>query len=138
VYGTAPKTTLEPLVKLQKRMVRLLDWAKWDEHSVPLLKKHKMVHINDLYQYKLLRTIHITGKMMDSFLPLCLLTVRENLQSTRNQSIYDLPFKRCEYSRQSIQYKAPMYINNAIDAFNNSTSAADLKKKLKGLYINRL
>lgn len=53
VWGNTCKTYLAPLVKIQKRAVRLIGGARKFDHSGPIFKELKLLNINEIYVYSL-------------------------------------------------------------------------------------
>ena len=48
IWGNTYKSTLYPIVTLQKRVVRIITFSKFDEHSSPLFQRLKMLKFVDL------------------------------------------------------------------------------------------
>ncbi len=67
-WGGAPKTTLKPLVNLQKKIVRIITKSPFDHPSEVLFNKLDILPFNKLYKYHLSLLMHkvhnnkITGK----------------------------------------------------------------------------
>ena len=51
VWGNACKTYLDPLVKIQKRVIRLIKGAKKLDHTDPLFKELKILMLLEIYVY---------------------------------------------------------------------------------------
>ena len=52
-WGTTYQTTIQPLYLLQKKVVRIITFSKFDEHSSPLFKQLSFVKIFDLVTFKI-------------------------------------------------------------------------------------
>ena len=50
-WGNTYKTTLQPIVILQKKTIRLLTFSSFDAHSSPLFKLLSILKMNDLVEY---------------------------------------------------------------------------------------
>ena len=67
-WGGAPKTSLKPLVNLQKKIVRIITKSPFDHPSEVLFNKLDILPFNKLYKYHLSLLMHkvhnnkITGK----------------------------------------------------------------------------
>ena len=67
-WGGAPKTTLQPLINIQKKIVRIITKSPYDHPSGVLFSKLKILPFNELYKYNLSLLMHrihnnqITGK----------------------------------------------------------------------------
>ena len=53
VWGNTCKSYLEPLVKMQKRVIRLIKGVKKFEHTDPIFKELNLLKINEIYVYSL-------------------------------------------------------------------------------------
>ena len=54
VWGSAGATALNPVIKLQKRLVRILSSSPRYEHTAPLFKKLKFLPLEYLFKYAML------------------------------------------------------------------------------------
>ena len=52
VWGSAFPTHLFKLEKLQKRVIRLINGAKWDAHTLPLFRKLNLLNLKEIYIYQ--------------------------------------------------------------------------------------
>ncbi len=136
VYGTASASVLDPIFKLQKRFVRIIENTDMLSPSLPIFKKHNIIPIPHLYKMKILRILHTTHKNYRSYHELCNLTVKRNVYSIRHGSVYDVPYTRCNYIQQSLTYRAPVIINTYANTFNSCSSTYALKKMLKTVLIH--
>ena len=48
-WGSASKTTLMPLVKLQKRIVRIIGGCDYRDHTDPIFQEMKLLILSDIY-----------------------------------------------------------------------------------------
>ena len=51
VWGNICKTHMDPLVKIHKRAVRTIVGARIYEHTQPIIKKLKLLNLNEIYIY---------------------------------------------------------------------------------------
>ena len=58
VLGLTHKTTLEPLYKLQKKVVRAITFSGRDTHSTPLFHQLQLLKLNDIHTLSLLCFVH--------------------------------------------------------------------------------
>ena len=49
IYGNAKVSTLEPLVKIQKKAIRIITGSKYNSHTTPLFAKINSLKFEDLY-----------------------------------------------------------------------------------------
>ena len=66
VWGNAPESYLDPLIKLQKRAIRVIAGVKKLAHTAPLFKKLKVMNLKNIYIYN---TILIMYKFHQDKLP---------------------------------------------------------------------
>ena len=52
-WGGAPKSTLNPLILFQKKIIRIITFNNYDSHSEPLFNEQKILNLNKLYQLNL-------------------------------------------------------------------------------------
>src|SRR6266481_7501127 len=103
--------TATPLVRAQKKMIRLIMNAGYRDHSTPLFKEANIIPFHDLYMYRLLRCTHSANKNCFEYLALSNLQSQNYNYPVRSQQQFKIPFVRHEYSRQSLKYTVPVYLN---------------------------
>ena len=100
VWGSASNSNLLPIVKLQKKAVRIIVSAKYKAHSEPIFKQLNMLPFKKLYEYFVLLFMF---KFANNLLPL----IFENM-FVQNTAI-------CSYNtRQSNKLQIPKYKTTAI------------------------
>ena len=52
-WGGAPKTTLDPIIKLQPRIIRSISFSKKNTHTQPLFQKLSLLNINNIYKLEI-------------------------------------------------------------------------------------
>ena len=58
VWGGVAKYLLQPLVVLQKRMVRVITHSHYLEHTPPLFKEQRMLTLMNIYKLSLAKMFH--------------------------------------------------------------------------------
>jgi hypothetical protein len=53
LWGTTHKTYVQRIFTLQKKAVRIIAGAKYNEHTDPLFKRLKILKLNDIYEVKI-------------------------------------------------------------------------------------
>ena len=66
VYGTAPKTSIEYIHKMQKRAIRIINQGHYLSHTAPLFKKSCILPVYSLYQYRVLLRTHANFQLPSS------------------------------------------------------------------------
>ena len=62
-WGNTYLTTLQPLLILQKRAIRVMIFTSFHEHSIPIFRKLNIIKLDDLISY------HVAVFMYDSTIP---------------------------------------------------------------------
>ena len=57
-WGGASKTSLQPIIVLQKRILRFVTHNSYDSHTKPIFLKHKILPFNLIYQLNLAKLMH--------------------------------------------------------------------------------
>jgi hypothetical protein len=108
LWGNARKTTLESLVKLQKRGVRLITGSVYRAHTCPLFKSLCMLKINDLYTCEIASFMF---KLVNNQLPSCcsdyIITATANRYALRQGNDFILEFAVSTCRQNSIAYTGP-------------------------------
>ena len=138
VWASTYKTNLVRLVKLQKRVVRIIDKSHFNAHSDPRFKKHGILKFHDLNLLQL-------GQFMFSYqirtLPPKLaskFTLNSQIHTyySRNSHAFRLPFCRTNIKQFSVFYQGPKFYNSLDIDIINSSSTASFKKALKSFFFN--
>ena len=139
LLGRTQSTQIGPrLVKLQKRVVRIIDKSHFNAHSDPIFKKLGILKFHDLNLLQL-------GQFMFSYqirtLPPKLaskFTLNSQIHTyySRNSHAFRLPFCRTNIKQFSVFYQGPKFCNSLDIDINNSSSTASFKKALKSFFFN--
>ena len=57
-WGSASKTTLMPLVRLQKRIVRTIEGCDYRDHTKPIFQEMKLLTLSDIYFFETAKSMH--------------------------------------------------------------------------------
>ena len=57
-WGGAPKATLDPIIKLQKHIIRYITFIKYNTHTQPLFQKLSLLNVNNIYKLKISKYMH--------------------------------------------------------------------------------
>src|SRR5690606_37587018 len=101
-------------------------------HTTPLFQQLELIPASKIYAYKLIRESFRNPE----FLSMCNRTVKQNIRPLRNNTLFNIPFVRTEYLKQSVNYTVPVYRNNVSNVINDASSLPCIKKILKTHYIN--
>ena len=113
VWGSAGATALNPVIKLQKRLVRILSSSPRYEHTAPLLKKLKFLPLEYLFKYAMLIFMFkYTNNMLPQIYQECFTTnKRYKSKETRQSSLYYIPRFRTNYLERNILVQGPTLAN---------------------------
>ena len=138
VWASTYKTNLVRLVKLQKRVVRIIDKSHFNAHSDPIFKKLGILKLHDLNLLQLgqfmfsyqIRTL--PPKLVSKF------TLNSQIHTyySRNSHAFRLPFCRTNIKQFSVFYQGPKFYNSLDIDIMNSSSTASFKKALKSSLFN--
>ena len=57
-WGGAPNTTIAPLIRLQKKVIRIMTFHSYDSPSLPIFSKLQILPLNSIYNMSLSTLIH--------------------------------------------------------------------------------
>ena len=57
-WGSASKTTLMPLVKLQKRIVRIIEGCDYRDHTESIFQEMKLLTLSDIFFLETAKSMH--------------------------------------------------------------------------------
>jgi hypothetical protein len=139
VWGNTYESSLKPLVLLQKRVVRVITFSSYDEHTSPLFKNLGLLKLFDIIRMSNLLFMHDFYKKKlptvfnDFFLPIC----DSHKFATRLavKISYCMPIVRTNYGKFSIRSKGPHIWNEVDDSLKTLTKSV-FKKKIKVKFIS--
>lgn len=132
VWGNVYKTNLDPLVKLQKRVIRIINKAAYLETTNPLFIKSHSLKFADMVYCKILEFIF---KVKNKSLPDCILNrfvLRENNYNLRGICIYKIHSVRTNVKNRCVSILGVKLWNALTDDLKLSASPHIFKKALKG------
>ena len=120
VWGNSCKTYLEPLVKMQKRAVRLIKSAQKLEHTDPIFKELKLLKIGEIYVYSLQLTLfkYHHSLLPDIFSDFFVSNDEIHDHDTRQAHLLHVPILRTKQAYSSIRktgVKSYNYYSRIID-----------------------
>lgn len=127
IWGNTYKTTLQPILILQKKAMQLIPFSRFDEHSSPLFKCLEIIKFLDLVTFYLPVAIFIC-KYHNKLLPLVFVSFftkitqihSHNTRLAAKQSYY-LPKARTNYGIFNVRFQGPS-VWNSIDQDIKSSS----------------
>jgi len=130
IWGHTYESYLSRLYALQKKIIRIISREKYDAHTKPLFKSHKIMRINELYNYFISTLVYrsrrgeIPFPFKDYF--------KNNIGSRIAINLKPAKYKRkaCEFSIKSM---GPKIWNSLSSDVKNSSSLRNMKKKMKAI-----
>lgn len=136
VWGNASDCFMNPLYKLQKRIIRIMTSSGPREPSAPLFKSLKILSI---YQIYIFFSIMVVYKFKSNCLPtICgtLFNFRENYNyNTRNANEFQIQFYRLSSCQNTFRYNSVKLWNLINNKINRNCSIICFRKKLKNYIL---
>ena len=139
-WGSACQTTLQPLITLQKKAVRIITCSKFDDHSSPLFKATNIVKITDLFHYQICVFMHNfynnqLPAVFSSFFMQVTSIHNYNTRHAANHS-YSLPKIKTNYGLSNIKYRGP-HTWNSLNKTLKQSHLRKFKKSFLYSYIEK-
>lgn len=133
VWGTTTKN-ITTLMLLEKKAVRCINTPL--EHCLfTPLEQHKLIKIDNLYDYCLLFQFHFSDALNQQFLKrLSCLTIRTQNYSTRKPDMWLVPFPRTNYFFQALAHNILSILNRNSVEFSGRKFT---RHALRDAYVNR-
>ena len=133
IWGSAPKTSWNPIYVLQKRAIKISLRAPTRTSTEQIFDTTKLLALHNLYKFNVAQFVF---KFENSLLPNCFFDYfQTNSQNhrfnTRSQSLYRLPLFTTNRDQQSILFQGPKVWSTIPADIRNSRSIAIFKRKLK-------
>ena len=140
VWGSAGATALNPVIKLQKRLVRILSSSPRYEHTAPLFKKLKFLPLEYLFKYAMLIFMFkYKNNMLPQIYKECFTTnKRYKSKETRQSSLYYIPRFRTNYLERNILVQGPILANQYKELFSEQCSVGTFKLRVKNILLSEL
>ena len=139
VWGSTYPTNLNRLVKLQKRVIRIIDKQDFGAHTSSIFNKLKTLKFEDIYLFNLRKFMY---QYKHNLLPDCLdcplFTVDQvHNYNTRNSKSFLCSYTcRTNFRKFSVNYQGPMLFNTLNSDIRNSSSLSIFQAKLKSFIFS--
>ena len=128
-WGNTNDVHLDPLVKIQKRILRTICNADYLAHTTPLFFKLKLLKLKDLYKYQAVLDTHI--KMKNGSYRIA------HGRNTRNCNLALPKFHSLTRTQQSITFQGPTLWNDIPESIRSLPQISSFKKALKNYYLEQ-
>ena len=123
VWGSASNVHLLPLMRLQKKIIRLMTLSHFRESSAPLFDRLGILNFKQLYIF---HVIFFMFKFVNNLLPPLFGDVfslnSQGIHNTRILLPFRTPFFRLATCRRCVSYQGPYHYNLYFHLFNSSAS----------------
>jgi len=133
IWGATTKHNLLTLHKLQKKVVRIITFSKYNEHTYQLFMSLKVLNIYKLYvQYVGLFMFKVYNKFTPSSLN-CLFDYNREYHDyvTRQTNHYHIPLFNTQICQRSIRYNGVITWNYILEHVDINCSYHSFKHRLK-------
>ena len=137
IWGSAKKTILEPLFKLQKKAVRLVNNSHYLEHTDPIFDSLNILTIHKVFKLNCLIFIYkcLKKDKFPDFKNRFIKNSEFHSYSTRNNHQYRIPLERLEICRNSY-FVQGLTLWNVLDDKEKLNNNFDIfKKNIKKLLL---
>ena len=134
LWGNTFKKYIHQLTLLQKRIIRIITFSGFLDHTAPLFSYLKILHFENLYKYHVLVN---TYKAINSpVFPNCvreILDFYRNIHTHQTRTINNLkiPFRKKKICTFGLKYNGPRLWNDLHKSIRESSSLSTFKFKLK-------
>jgi hypothetical protein len=140
IWGSAPKTTLNPIFVLQKKALKIALDLPMRTSTEQVLRTAKVLPLSDMYK---LRVGIFMYKFNSLLLPSCFLSYfQANSQvhsiNTRSSSLFRLPLFTTTKCQQSILFQGPKIWSLIPAPIRSAISLVSFKKRLKAHLLDQL
>lgn len=138
LWGSAPKKYLHKTEILQKKAIRIISLANYNSHSIPLLKKHRILKLSDLYNCDILKFMYdVTNKSLPKPITNTYTynTDIHNYNTRQNRQVH-VNTRRITKANYSILHTGPKLWSTIPTDITNIQSKKLFKLKIKQYYID--
>ena len=138
VWSMIYNTNIQPLFLLQKKIIRIMTFSKYDAHTNPTFHKSKLLKIHEIIKFYIATFMYqyIQGTLPNAFDSFFTTTNSMHDYSTRlaSKSTFHLPKIRANFGKFNIRYFGPKVWNDIKDSLK-SLSFSQFKRQLKESYF---
>ena len=141
ILSMCTKTTLDPIIKMQKKAIRLVSKVKYNESTTPLFKEHNILPIMQQIEYSSLMIMHdyLNETLSPSFYPTWIRNNHLNGNyNLRNGNDIHIRPHRYEYLKKHPIFNFGILWNNLNDELKSIEDRNLFAKSIKSKLINAL
>ena len=131
VWGNTYDHNIKPLLRIQKKAIRLITFSNFDAHTSPLFAQLKLLKLQHHIKLQTLFFMHqfINGKLPKTFDSFFIKT------SDKHNATFYVPKIRTNYGKFNIRYNGPILWNETDERFKILT-VHSFKRELSLHFIN--
>ena len=138
VWGNTPDTHIDPLIRLQKKVIRIITFSLYLAHTEPLFKELNILPFPKVVIQRIaLQMFKFTNKLLPSAISeLFISNSAVYKYNTRNRTKLRQCFGKHEYMYRSFKFSAVYIWIALLDSINTHSSYHTFKKTLKLFLLN--
>ena len=138
IWGSACKTTLEPLFRLQKKAIRLVNNSHFLEHTAPIFSSLKILTLYQVFNNNCLIFIYkcIKDHKFPNFSSRIIRNNDVHEHNTRNSEHYRLPKGRLKIFRDAYLVQGVTLWNSLNTSLMNCNNLINFKTNIKRICFN--
>ena len=138
VWGNTYTTHLDPLIKLQKRSIRLIASVPRYTHTEPIFAKYKLLTLSKIYIYSVQLFMYKFhhNKLPDIFSKFYLKNRLVSNRETRQSCCFHVPYRSSDVKARSVRCTGVTIYNKLHKVLKIDVSIFTYKKYLKTYLLN--
>ena len=140
IWGSANVSSLNPLIRLQKKAIRLVNNSNYTDHTAPIFKSLKILTVHQIFKLNCLSFIYncIRTDKFPTFKKMLIKNVNIHSHHTRQVNNYRLQRERLELCKRSY-FSQGIVLWNSLEPSIHHCSAIDLfKHNIKNLLMQSI
>lgn len=137
LWGSAYKKDLQPLTVLEKKAVRIVTHAKYNEHSSPLFKKLNIPKLDDLFKIQMGKFIYESKKVLLPAPLRNILTFNHNVHAHNTRQSHDVHFGRVQADiiHRSFLHRCPVNWSGLPGTVKDAPSLPSFLTRIRKLFM---
>ena len=138
IWGATHESYINKLNVLQKKAIRIISNAKYNEHTSPLFKKLKLLKLNDIYELHLGKFMYKAthNQLQPALAHYFPLNIEIHNYSTRQAGNPQIKLRRTTKASFQINYKGPVYWQDLPNDIKQSITIKQFTSKLKNNLVH--
>lgn len=135
VWSTTTTVNISKLTVLQKRALRLACKVPYRSHTADLFKKHHIIKVPSMYEYKICHSYKLgLRKNNDALTSLAKLEKKIPPYNVRHPEVWHVAKCRTNYGNQMLKFQLPTVLNR-IKTETNADIACITAKELRLMFV---